>query len=151
MKQKYSVPGSGIIAAIVLVGIVGFIGLLIDATDPKCKNIGCDNECASGSDYCYIHKPYSGSSSSRTIGSGSSGHSTASKSSASTSVNSSTGSSTSRKSSSSNTSSTKRSSYDSYDDGYNDVNEDDDYDLDRYYEDDDYADGVDDAMEDEDW
>ena len=40
---------------------------------------------------------------------------------------------------------------DSYDDGYNAIYEDDDYDWDRYRSDDDYASGVDDAMEDEDW
>ena len=40
---------------------------------------------------------------------------------------------------------------DSYDDGYNDIYVDDDYDWDRYETDDDYAAGVDDAMEDEDW
>lgn len=36
---------------------------------------------------------------------------------------------------------------DSYDKGYNDIYEEDDYDWDRYYEDDDYASGVDDAIE----
>lgn len=41
--------------------------------------------------------------------------------------------------------------YGSYDDGYNDVYENDDFDWDRYLEDDDYAEGVDDAMEDLDW
>ena len=40
---------------------------------------------------------------------------------------------------------------DSYDDGYNDIYEDDNYDWDRYENDDVYAAGVDDAMEDEDW
>ena len=40
---------------------------------------------------------------------------------------------------------------DSYDDGYNAIYEDDDYDWDRYWSDDDYAAGVDDAMEDEAW
>ena len=39
---------------------------------------------------------------------------------------------------------------DSYDDGYNDIYEDDDYDWDRYENDDDYAAAVDHAMEDED-
>lgn len=34
-----------------------------------------------------------------------------------------------------------------YDDGYDDVISDDDYDYDRYDEDDDYADGVDDAID----
>lgn len=43
-------------------------------------------------------------------------------------------------------------SYDNgYDEGYEDVYENDDYDWDRYYEDQDYADGVDDAMDEEDW
>lgn len=37
---------------------------------------------------------------------------------------------------------------DAYDDGYNAVYEDDDYDWDRYQEDDDYAEGVEDALED---
>ena len=38
-------------------------------------------------------------------------------------------------------------SYDSYDDGYDDVYLDGDYDYDRYDRDSDYADGVDDAMD----
>ena len=41
--------------------------------------------------------------------------------------------------------------YDSYDAGYEDVYENDDYDWDRYWSDDDYADGVDDAMDELDW
>ena len=43
--------------------------------------------------------------------------------------------------------------YDSYDDGYEDIYMDGDYDYDRYDRDSDYADGVDDAMDefDEDW
>jgi hypothetical protein len=39
----------------------------------------------------------------------------------------------------------------SYDDGYEDIYDDDDYDWDRYQSDSDYASGVDDAMEDMDW
>ena len=38
-------------------------------------------------------------------------------------------------------------SYDSYDDGYDDVYMEGDYDYDRYDRDSDYADGVDDAMD----
>lgn len=34
---------------------------------------------------------------------------------------------------------------------FEDIEEDDDYDQDRYYSDDDYADGVDDAMDELDW
>ena len=41
--------------------------------------------------------------------------------------------------------------YEAYDEGYEDVWLDGDYDWDRYWRDQDYADGVDDAMEDEDW
>lgn len=43
------------------------------------------------------------------------------------------------------------SSNDSYDDGYDDIYFDEDYDWERYRNDEDYARGVDDAMEDEDW
>ena len=48
---------------------------------------------------------------------------------------------------------TKKSTYDSYDDGYDDIYMDGDYDYDRYDRDSDYADGVDDAMDEdgEDW
>lgn len=49
-----------------------------------------------------------------------------------------------------NTNSGSSSTYDShtsYDDGYNDIYDDADYDWDRYQEDDDYASGVDDAMD----
>ena len=48
---------------------------------------------------------------------------------------------------------TKKSTYDSYDDGYDDIYMDGDYDYDRYESDSDYADGVDDAMDEyeEDW
>ena len=61
--------------------------------------------------------------------------------------------SNSKKTNSSGSSSSKKnySSMDSYDDGYNAIYEDGDYDWDRYWSDDDYAAGVDDAMEDEDW
>lgn len=50
--------------------------------------------------------------------------------------------------------SNKPGNLDSYDDGYDDIYENGDYDWDRYQTDRDYADGVDDAMEDdeyEDW
>lgn len=41
--------------------------------------------------------------------------------------------------------------YDSYDSGYEDMYENEDYDEERYENDDDYAEGVDDAMDDMDW
>lgn len=43
---------------------------------------------------------------------------------------------------------TKKSPYQAYDDGYEAVYEDDDYDTDRYNSDDEYASGVDDALDD---
>ena len=146
---------------LVVIGILAFIGMVLDATTPKCIKTGCDNEQASGSSYCYLHKPYSKSSSGQSgysgykgtssgTGSSTNGSSTSSKS-AGTNGNSSNRSNTSIKSSSSNKSSSTHKSHSSYDDGYDDVYEDDDYDWNRYYADDDYASGVDDAMEDLDW
>ncbi len=44
-----------------------------------------------------------------------------------------------------------RKSYNSYDSGYDDVYDNDDYDWDRYQSDSDYAAGVDDAMDELDW
>lgn len=41
--------------------IIGAIG---EASEPKCIKAGCDNKQASGSSYCYRHKPYTGHSSS---------------------------------------------------------------------------------------
>ena len=121
-------------AILCTLGILLFIGWLIDLGTPKCIKSGCDNDAKDGSSYCYLHDNsnyrYKGS----TLYSGSSNSS---------------GSSSTTKSSTSFPG--KKSSMDSYDDGYNAVYEDDDYDWDRYQSDDDYAAGVDDAMEDEDW
>ena len=50
-----------------------------------------------------------------------------------------------------NASSNKKKSIDAYDEGYDDIYYNEDYDWDRYWRDQDYADGVDDAMEDEEW
>ena len=91
-----------------------------------CISIGCEYKSTAGSVYCSLHavKPREEKEVKKV------------------------------KSASSTTKKTKRkllNPYDSYDDGYEDVYEDDDYDWDRYRSDDDYADGVDDAMEDMDW
>ena len=108
-------------------GILLFIGWIIDLGTPKCIKSGCDNDAKDGSSYCYLHDNYTYRYKSSTSYSGNS---------------KSSGSSSSKK---------NHSSMDSYDDGYNAIYEDDDYDWDRYQSDDDYAAGVDDAMEDEDW
>lgn len=155
--------GTGIIAFAVIICILAFIGAILEASTPKCIKSGCNNERASGSSYCYLHKTYpkSNYSSSAKTKSSSSGSNYTSKSSGSSSdgsyeskgSGSSSGSKnySSKKSSSSSSSSSKRKYYNSYDDGYDDIYENDDYDEDRYRTDPDYASGVDDAMEDVDW
>lgn len=133
------------IAILCTVGILLFIGWLIDLGTPKCSKSGCDNDAKEGSKFCWLHDNTSYSyKNSRKSSSGSSSSSSTTKSSTTTGAKSygTTSGSSSKK---------KYSSSDSYDDGYNAVYEDDDYDWDRYWRDDDYAAGVDDAMEDEDW
>ena len=136
--------GSGVLATIIVIGYFLFIGLIMDTSTPKCIKSGCDNDQAEGSSYCYLHKLYSGSSSYKSKSSSYSNSSGSSSSKSSSSSNKSTSSSSSKSKYSSNP-------YSSYDDGYEDVYENDDYDWDRYYSDDDYADGVDDAMDELDW
>ena len=94
----------------------------------------------------YSHSRYSSSYSTKsTTGSGSSYNSSTKKNT--------TGTSSTNKNTTGTSSSKKNNPYNSYDDGYDDIYMDDDYDYDRYYKDSDYADGVDDAMDDldEDW
>lgn len=119
--------GQGLAIFFVIIGVLFVIGSIGEASEPKCIKAGCDNKQASGSSYCYLHKPYTGSSTSHSSSSYSSG---------------------TKKSTT-----TKKSTYDSYDDGYDDIYMDGDYDYDRYDRDSDYADGVDDAMDEygEDW
>lgn len=150
--------GQGLAVFLVVIGIFYIIGAISEASEPKCIKSGCDNKQATNSSYCYLHKPYSGSSSSH------SNSSYSNKSSSSSSSSSNNNKSTARSNASSYNSSTKKSStgtssskksniYDSYDDGYDDIYMDGDYDYDRYDRDSDYADGVDDAMDEfeEDW
>lgn len=147
--------GQGLAIFFVIVGVLFVIGSIGEASEPKCIKVGCDNKQASGSSYCYLHKPYTGSGTSHS----SSSYSNKSSSITSKSSTSSSGSSSSYNSKSNSTnnssysSSTKKSTYDSYDDGYDDIYMDGDYDYDRYDRDSDYADGVDDAMDEygEDW
>lgn len=49
---------------LVVIGVFYFIGAISDASEPKCIKAGCDNKQASGSSYCYLHKPYTSKSSS---------------------------------------------------------------------------------------
>ena len=129
----------GLTIFFVIIGVLFVIGSMDEASEPKCIKAGCDNKQASGSSYCYLHKPYTGSNTS---------HSSSSYSNKLNSINKSSYSSGTKKSTT-----TKKSTYDSYDDGYDDIYMDGDYDYDRYDRDSDYADGVDEAMDEyeEDW
>ena len=146
--------GQGLIAFFVIVGILFIIGSFGEASEPKCIKAVCDNKQASGSSYCYLHKPYTGSSSSSHSSSSYSSKSSGSSSAGSTSSSSSSYSNESKTTTNSSYgSSTKKSSitnedtYDSYSDGYDDIFMDGDYDYYRYGIDSDYAAGVDDAMD----
>ena len=117
--------GQGLVILFVIIGILYVIGSISEANEPKYIKVGCDNKQASGSSYCYLHKPYTRSSTSNS----SSSYSNKSSSSTSKSSTSSSGSSSSynNKSNSTNKSSyssgtkksttTKKSTYGSYDDG----------------------------------
>ena len=146
--------GQGLAVFLVVIGIFYIIGAISEASEPKCIKSGCDNKQATNSSYCYLHKPYSGSSSSHSNSSYSNKSSSSSSSSSnnnkSTAGSNASSYNSSTKKSSTGTSSSKKSNiYDSYDDIYMDG----DYDYDRYDRDSGYADGVDDAMDefDEDW
>ena len=149
--------GQGLTVFLVVIGIFYIIGAISEASEPKCIISGCDNKQATNSSYCYLHKPYTGSSSSHSSSSYSN-KSTSSSSSSSHNNKSTAGSnassySSTKKSSTGTSSSKKSNTYNSYDDGYDDIYMDGDYDYDRYDRDSDYADGVDDAMDEfeEDW
>ena len=161
--MKNNSDGTSTFAAIFLtLGFMLCIGWIISLTEPECSMSGCDNDAKEGSRYCYMHqlsyerygKPdynavYDESVRRR--------ESNLSSTKETTGVSRSSGSSTTSSSSSSASKSTKSSSskksnpYKSYDEGYEAISEDDDYDWDRYWSDSDYADGVDDAMEECDW
>ena len=97
-------------SGLLIFGIILIIGMIASGNDSAntCIKAGCDNKCAEGSSYCYIHKPYTGSSSTRsTYSSGGSGskstnsgstssYSSTNKKSSSTSKSHSTGSGSTR-------------------------------------------------------
>lgn len=56
--------GQGLAIFLVIIGVLFVIGSIGEASEPKCIKAGCDNKQASGSSYCYLHKPYTGSSTS---------------------------------------------------------------------------------------
>lgn len=142
--------------AIVLGGLflIMFIYELNSEQKRTCVAPGCKDQPIYGSDYCYQHRVNDENYETETdsqenettvLEEATTGSYSNSSSSSGTYSNSSSG-----KSNSSGSSSKKKYSnpYKSYDDGYEDVYMDDDYDDDRYNSDLDYADGVDDALDD---
>lgn len=53
------VSGLSILVFVLVIGLIAGSG---DASTNRCIKSGCSNTRASGSSYCYIHKPYNGSS-----------------------------------------------------------------------------------------
>lgn len=157
-------------AILIVVGVLLVIGMIISAFEPKCSMSGCDNKAKEGSSYCHLHdmsyRSYgnpdyhevyknSQSKSNSASSSKSDGNTTSGSSTTKSDSNSGgdSGSSTDSKNSTGYSGNSSKSSrtYDSYDDGYEDIYFDDDYDWDRYDSDPDYASGVDDAMDELDW
>ncbi len=141
MKEKSSFA-EGLVSILIFIAVLYIIG-----------SIGNKKESDTAS---YSHSRYSSSYSTKsTTGSGSSYNSSTKKNTTGTSSTNknTTGTSNTKKNTTGTSSSKKNNPYNSYDDGYDDIYMDDDYDYDRYYKDSDYADGVDDAMDDldEDW
>ena len=56
--------GQGLAIFFAIIGVLFVIGSIDEASEPKCIKAGCDNKQASGSSYCYLHKPYTGSNTS---------------------------------------------------------------------------------------
>ncbi len=141
------------VALLLTIGIMLVIGLIISAFEPRCSMSGCDKHVSEGDRYCVLHEMsyrsygnpdynevYENRQKNKNHNSFSSNFSGSNNTSNSSTVNKGT------------TSSKKTyNTYDSYDEGYEDIYDNDDYDMDRYYNDDEYAAGVDDAMDDLDW
>ena len=134
----------GVFFVIVLIAAAFGVG-----DGPKCAHYNCDNEVSHKGDYCYLHNSnsYKSNGYKKRSSTGSSYNNSGSNSSSGSNYSNSGSNSYSHNTSSS-SNNKKYNSNNSYDDGYDDVYMDDDYDWDRYWEDDDYASGVDDALED---
>lgn len=151
-----------VICLMIGIGIVCEFGFnSYNPYETKCVEAGCNNDRVEGSIYCKEHKPSEKDTTEETTKEtttysyhNSSSSSSYSNSSSSYGGSSSYSSSTKKKSSSStggyssySSGSYSSSPYKSYDEGYEAVYDDDDYDWDRYNSDSDYAEGVDDALD----
>lgn len=127
MKKDSFVAGFCIIALVVIVLYI--IGAASSANEPKCIKSGCDNKQASGSSYCYLHKPYKRNNGYSNNSDNSYSHSATTEITKSKYNNTSSGSTVSATTESSykHSSSSTGSPYKSYDDGYDAIYDDDDY------------------------
>ena len=108
VNMKQNSFGQGVVIFLVVIGIFYFIGAVSEASEPKCIKAGCDNKQARDSSYCYLHKPYTGSSSSHSGSSYSNKSSSTSSSSSAGSSNSSSVNKSTTTNSSSYSSGTKK-------------------------------------------
>ena len=144
-----------VICLIIGIGIVCEFGFnSYNPYETKCVEAGCNNDRVEGSIYCKEHKPSEKDTTEETTKETTTYSYHTSSSSSSYGGSSSYSSSTKKKSSSStggyssySSGSSPSSPYKSYDEGYEAVYDDDDYDWDRYNSDSDYAEGVDDALD----
>ena len=58
--MKKNLFGLGLAVFFAIVGVLFVIDSIGEANEPKCIKAGCDNQQASGSSYCYRHKPCTG-------------------------------------------------------------------------------------------
>lgn len=144
-----------VICLMIGIGIVCEFGFnSYNPYETKCVEAGCNNDRVEGSIYCKEHKPSEKDTTEETTKETTTYSYHNSSSSSSYGGSSSYSSSTKKKSSSStggyssySSGSYSSSPYKSYDEGYEAVYDDDDYDWDRYNSDSDYAEGVDDALD----
>lgn len=144
----------GILIAISLLNVL--YANVKEFAEVKCEETFCMNKAESGSTYCAEHQPTPKPTfkpvptAEPTIAPQVTPRPTAAPR---YTARPSSGSSYKSNSSSKGKNSSKSSSYKSYDEGYEAVYDDDDYDDERYKYDNDYADGVDDAMDEreDDW
>ena len=157
--MKKNTVGKNFITALIIIGVFCFAGWIASMFDsgPRCIETGCYRRQEPDSDYCYDHELYREESStddesssddkSSTDSSNDSGSSKKTYNHINNDRNSDSDSSYSnntRKNTYGTSSSPTISTYDSYDEGYDDIYMDGDYDDNRYDNDSDYADGVDD-------
>lgn len=150
-KRNMSTVGAGFYTIGVIFVILVILAALGVGDEPKCAHYNCDREVTHEGDYCYMHDSdsYQSNGIKKSTSSGSSYNGYNGNSTSGSNYNSAGSYSLSNSNNTSSSSNNKKyNSNNSYDDGYDDVYMDDDYDLDRYWEDDDYASGVDDALED---